>query len=82
MAMHLPLRAQLLMVGGLKSWLMIGALSLGIGIGLLVWVYQVHALRRGQASFSPGMAVGVWFIPVANMLLIPMTIRSAILDDR
>ena len=53
------------------------ALSLGIGICLLVWVYQVHALRRGQASFSPGMAVGVWFIPVANMLLIPMTIRSA-----
>jgi class 3 adenylate cyclase len=35
MAMHLPLRAQLLMVGDLKSWLMIGALSLGIGFSWL-----------------------------------------------
>ena len=35
MAMHLPLRAQLLMVGDLKSWLIIGALSLGIGFSWL-----------------------------------------------
>jgi class 3 adenylate cyclase len=35
MAMHLPLRAQLLTVGDLKSWLIISGLSLGIVFSLL-----------------------------------------------
>ena len=48
-----------------------------IGIGLLVWLYRVHAERRGQASFSPGMAVGGWFIPIANVILPPLILRSA-----
>jgi len=52
-------------------------LSLTIGVCLLIWLYQVHARRRGQASFSPGMAVGGWFIPLANIILAPLIVRSA-----
>lgn len=52
-------------------------LSLLIGVLLLIWCYQVHAARRGQASFSPGMAVGGFFIPGANLVLAPLIIRSA-----
>lgn len=52
-------------------------LSLTIGVFLLIWLYQVHARRRGQASFSPGMAVGGWFIPLANFILAPLIVRSA-----
>ncbi len=52
-------------------------LSLTIGVFLLIWLYQVHARRRGQASFSPGMAVGGWFIPLANVILAPLIVRSA-----
>ncbi len=35
MAMHLPLRAHLLTVGDLKSWLIIGGLTIGVGFSLL-----------------------------------------------
>lgn len=52
-------------------------LSLTIGVFLLIWLYQVHARRRAQASFSPGMAVGGWFIPLANFILAPLIVRSA-----
>ncbi len=52
-------------------------LSLAIGISLLVWLYQVHKARREQAPMSPGWAVGGWFIPVANFILAPLSIRSA-----
>ncbi|HEY0133740.1 MAG TPA: DUF4328 domain-containing protein [Nannocystis sp.] len=52
-------------------------LSLTIAVLMIVWLYQVHARRRGQASFSPGMAVGAWFIPIANFVLIPLVVRSA-----
>jgi len=52
-------------------------LSLAIGLCLIIWCYQVHAARRGQASFSPGMAVGGFFIPVANLVLVPLIVRSA-----
>lgn len=52
-------------------------LSLLIGVLLLTWCYQVHDARRGQAGFSPGMAVGGWLIPLANMILPPLILRSA-----
>ena len=52
-------------------------LSLTIAVLMIVWLYQVHARRREQATFSPGMAVGAWFIPVANFVLIPLVVRSA-----
>jgi hypothetical protein len=53
------------------------ALSLVIGVCLIIWCYQVHAARRGQASFSPGMAIGGFFIPLANLVLVPLIVRSA-----
>lgn len=52
-------------------------LSIVIGVMMLVWLYRVHAARREQASFSPGMAVGVWFIPGLNLILAPLSVRSA-----
>lgn len=52
-------------------------LSLAIGVLLLMWCYQVHDARRGVAGFSPGMAVGGWLIPVANLFLPPLIVRSA-----
>lgn len=52
-------------------------LSLVIGVMLIIWCYQVHDARRGQTSFSPGMAVGGFFIPGANIVLVPLIIRSA-----
>ena len=70
-------------LGGLLSslyWLInivMMVLSLTIAVFMIIWLYQVHARRRGQASFSPGMAVGAWFIPIANFILIPLVVRSA-----
>lgn len=52
-------------------------LAVVIGVSMLVWLYRVHAERREQASFSPGMAVGGWFIPIANVILPPLILRSA-----
>lgn len=52
-------------------------LSVVIGVMLLVWLYRVHAAKRGQASFSPGMAVGGWLIPGLNFFLPPLIVRSA-----
>ncbi len=52
-------------------------LSLAIGVLLIIWCYQVHVARRGQTSFSPGMAIGGFFIPVANFVLVPLILRSA-----
>jgi hypothetical protein len=52
-------------------------LSVAIGVSLLIWCYQVHDARRGQTSFSPGMAVAGFFIPGANVVLVPLIIRSA-----
>lgn len=48
-----------------------------IGITLLVWLYRVHAARRGQTSLSPGWSIGWWFVPVLNIFMIPSTLSSA-----
>jgi hypothetical protein len=42
-----------------------------------MWVYQVHARRPGEGTFSPGWAVGVWFFPGFNLILAPMSLGSA-----
>lgn len=34
----------------------------------LVWLHRVHAAMKGQTKFTPGMAVGSWFIPVYNFV--------------
>ena len=61
----------------LYVWYVNSALSVVLVIMLLVWLYRVHDARRGQASFSPGMAVGGWLIPGANLVLPPLILRSA-----
>ncbi|MBA3549520.1 MAG: DUF4328 domain-containing protein [Nannocystis sp.] len=53
------------------------ALSVAVGVCLIIWCYQVHNARRGQTAFSPGMAVGGFFIPLANLVLVPLIVRSA-----
>lgn len=53
------------------------ALSVVLGIMLLVWLYRVHDARRGRASFSPGMAIGGWLIPGLNLIFPPLIMRSA-----
>lgn len=58
------------------DWVEIG-LSLVIGVMLLVWLHGVYADRRQQMPFSPGMAVGGWFIPFANFVLPWLIVRGA-----
>lgn len=67
-------------LGGILSplWRILDPLlGVTIGIGLLVWIYKVHDARRGQTSMSPGMSVGWWFIPIAQIFMIPATLSSA-----
>lgn len=52
-------------------------LALVIGITLIVWVYQVHAARRQQASLSPGGALAFMLLPGFNLFLMPFALRSA-----
>lgn len=54
-----------------------GVLSVVIGISLLVWLYKVYDMRRGQTPFGPGMAVAGWLIPVVNFFLPPLIVRGA-----
>lgn len=48
-----------------------------IAIMLWVWLYRVHAARRGQASMGPGWAIGGWFIPVWQWIHAPRSVNSA-----
>jgi hypothetical protein len=52
-------------------------LSLVIAVMLWVWLYRVHAARRGQTSMGPGWAVGGWFIPVWQWIHAPRSVNSA-----
>lgn len=54
------------------------ALKIFIGLTLLVWVYKVFNAMKGRASYGPGFAVGSWFIPVLNLLFIPLVMRDAV----
>jgi hypothetical protein len=50
-------------------------------ITFLVWIHATTvAIRRtgGTTTLSPGMAVGGWFIPVANVVLPCLSVRSAL----
>jgi hypothetical protein len=50
-------------------------------ITFLVWIHRVFvAIRQtgGTTSWSPGMAVGGWFIPLANAILPWLTVRDAL----
>lgn len=52
-------------------------LSLAIGVLLLMWLHRLYSARPGKMSYSPGMAVGAWFIPLANVVLPALIVRDA-----
>lgn len=50
-------------------------------ITFLVWIHGVFtAIRKsgGTTSWSPGWAVGGWFLPVANLVIPWLTVRDAL----
>lgn len=50
-------------------------------ITFFVWIYGVFvAIRRsgGTTSWSPGWAVGGWFVPLANLVIPWLTVRDAL----
>jgi Domain of unknown function (DUF4328) len=50
-------------------------------ITFLVWIHRVFVAIRasgGTTSWSPGWAVGGWFIPLANAVLPWLTVRDAL----
>jgi hypothetical protein len=59
------------------GFMVIGLFSSGVLLGLLIawclWQYRVHtnllALGRSRGPMSPGWGVGVWFIPIVNLVL-------------
>lgn len=55
-------------------------LSLVTMIVFFVWIYRtLKALRQaGRETMSPGLAVGGWFIPLANVVLPWLSVRSAL----
>lgn len=69
------LRVVPLRIPGITTILMV--LSLAVSIVLLVWLYRVFDALRGRTRYSPGLAVGGWFIPFANLVLPPLVMRDA-----
>jgi hypothetical protein len=50
-------------------------------ITFLVWIHRVFVAIRasgGTTSWSPGWAVGGWFLPVANAVIPWLTVRDAL----
>jgi hypothetical protein len=50
-------------------------------ITFLVWIHRVFvAIRQsgGTTSWSPGWAVGGWFVPLANAVIPWLTVRDAL----
>jgi hypothetical protein len=55
----------------------IDVLSIVAVFATLLFVHGAFTAMRGRASFSPGMAVGGWFIPLANLVLPALILRDA-----
>jgi hypothetical protein len=61
--------------------LVIGSIfALGGFVALLVWLHRARVNLAGipgaQPSWGPGWTVGAWFIPVANLLLVPAVVAD------
>jgi Domain of unknown function (DUF4328) len=61
---------------GMFARILYPLLSLAIMISYLVWSYRMFDARRGKTSYSPGLAVGGWFIPLGNAVLPPLALRD------
>lgn len=66
-----------------------GLLAVAAGVTTLVWFWRVRinaeAFAPGEHRYSPGMAIGSWFIPVASWIIpgkITFDIWYASLQDR
>lgn len=62
---------------GRLTMLLYPLFSIAIIITFFIWIYGIFDARRGKTSYSPGMAIGGWFIPFANFVLPPLTVRDA-----
>lgn len=54
------------------------AIALFAVVSTLVWLHGAFGALRGRAKYSPGMAVGGWFIPLANLLLPALILRDGL----
>lgn len=52
------------------------ALALASIVVVLVFLHGAFTALRGRAHFSPGMAVGGWFIPIANFVIPALVLRD------
>lgn len=61
-------------VGRVLQWLayLLFAVFLPTSITFLMWIHRIHknlpALRAGHLKYSPGWAVGCFFIPILNLI--------------
>ena len=60
-----------------------GVVALGIAaIAWLVWQHRAHAnlrpLGAGELRFTPGWAVGWWFVPFANLVRPPQAVSELV----
>lgn len=62
------------------SYLLWALLAIAVFVLLIVWSFRAHkatdALRPGPRSWSRGWTVGAWFIPLANLILVPMVLAE------
>jgi len=52
-------------------------LELAIGVTTLMWLYRTFSDMKGRTRYSPGWAVGSWFIPIANFILPAFVLKDA-----
>lgn len=58
------------------SGILVNLLGLASVVLTLVWLHGAFTAMRGRTSFSPGMAVASWFIPLANLVLPALVLRD------
>ncbi|MBK6749457.1 MAG: DUF4328 domain-containing protein [Pyrinomonadaceae bacterium] len=69
-----------LLFSGLVSLVLLPAFIFSV-VTFLMWLHRVftnlHALRSDQTDFTPGWAVGWWFVPFANLVKPFQAVRTA-----
>lgn len=70
-------------LGALGIWIpyagyLHSALGLASVVLTLVFLHGAFKAMRGRTSYSPGMAVAGWFIPLANLFLPALILRDGI----